>query len=285
MKKILLLLPVFGAGLFLSLQGQYGTYSKYHADGLEGVLNAAGPPAAKTGAPGEGNCTDCHTGTALSASGVVTYTFSGSNNEYLPNTSYDITLSVASGPKNGFQMTILDANDDAAGTFTAGTNTATFPSGGRQYIQQSSASGITSFSFIWNAPSSDMGDLTVYYAFNKTNNSSSSSGDEIYLGQQTINVSASAAVTKYESLKKEFNAFYISNDHEVQFNFATFEQSRVFVKFQDMAGRMICEKDLGILDKGQYNERVSLGDFDYSGIVIASVFVDNYVLSKKIVLQ
>ena len=43
-------------------------------------------------------------------SGVSTISFSGTNNEYVPGTTYDLNLSLNNGSsKNGFQLVFLDS--------------------------------------------------------------------------------------------------------------------------------------------------------------------------------
>lgn len=279
-----LLIPavlVFG----MSMITETGSYSKYHADDVDGVLYSTNPPAEKTGAPGENNCTQCHTGTTQSAAGTITYNYSGAMNEYLPGQTYTIDLSIAAGPKNGFQMTILDGSDMAAGTFTAGTGSATTTANGREYIRHTMSTGVTSWSFDWTAPATDMGDLTVYYAFAESNQSGSTAGETIYLGQETISISSSVGMTKYEQLKHDFNAYYDYQSKEVVVNYQPIDQSKIVVNFQDLSGRLIQQIDLGQKGPGAQQEKIDVSRFNNEGIYIVSVFVDNYVLNQKIFIH
>ena len=67
-----------------------------------------GAPASRTGAPGEANCTACHGGGANDGSTTSSITFSGSNNEYQPGLTYNMTLSINNGankrPKFGVKQ-------------------------------------------------------------------------------------------------------------------------------------------------------------------------------------
>ena len=56
-KKLLLLIPVIGF-IGLSFFDKESNITSFHNDGIETVNYAANPPTEKTGAPGEGNCTD-----------------------------------------------------------------------------------------------------------------------------------------------------------------------------------------------------------------------------------
>lgn len=262
-----------------------GSFSKYHADGVEGVNFTANPPAAKTGAPGEGNCTDCHNGSTQSAAGTITYNFSDANDEYLPGQTYTIDLSIASGAKNGFQMTILDASDNAAGTFTAGTNSGTTSSGGREYIRQTSATGVTSWSFDWNAPASDMGDLTVYYSFNATDAGGSTANDVVYLGQETISISGSIGMTKYEELDNSYNVVFNNMTRELTLNYTPLEDSRVVLNVMDLSGKLIYAEDLGNRPSQPQMDVINGADFKRTGVYIVSVLVGNYALNRKVMIH
>src|SRR5918997_3385838 len=78
---------------------------------------SSGPPAGFTHAPGELDCSDCHTAPAQS-SGTLTL---GVPEKYTPGQTYDITVAHASADATrvrwGFQMTALDAADERAGAF------------------------------------------------------------------------------------------------------------------------------------------------------------------------
>lgn len=284
-KKLLLLVPVIGI-IGFSYYGEETQLTKYHADEIDGLDIAnysANPPTQKTGAPGENNCTQCHAGSTQPAAGTVTYTFSGANNEYAPGQSYTIDLS-AGGVKNGFQMTILDASDNAAGTFTAGTNTATATAGGREYIHHTASSGVTDFSFTWNAPATDMGDLTVYYAYNRSNNNGASSSDVIYLGQETISISSSASITKHEQLDQAFKVIPDMTSQQINVTYQTLEHASIELFVSDITGKLLMKQSVGNQNPGIYNETIELDRIPNSGIYLVSIFINNQVLTRKIMI-
>src|SRR5919107_2071632 len=77
---------------------------------------SAGPPAGYTHAPGELDCSDCHT-TPAQSSGTLTLSVP---DKYTPGQTYDLTVTHASADaarvRWGFQLTALDAADRKAGT-------------------------------------------------------------------------------------------------------------------------------------------------------------------------
>src|SRR2546423_10162293 len=76
----------------------------------------SGPPASHTDAPGEGNCTECHTTFALN-SGNGNVTITGLPDVYTPNLEVVVTVTVnhPNGFLYGFQVTALDSMNHPAG--------------------------------------------------------------------------------------------------------------------------------------------------------------------------
>ncbi|MBC7383506.1 MAG: T9SS type A sorting domain-containing protein [Bacteroidia bacterium] len=154
---------------------------------------SSGPPGQYTNAPSEGNCTSCHSGTAISSgTSWSAITLSGlPAGGYIPATTYTLTLtgSTAASGKNGFQLTALTSSNTAAGSFIAGTGSSTQTLSSRNYVgHNSSGTSLSSFTFSWTSPSSSAGTLTFFASFNATNGDNSSSGDAVYV--KTFSVSA-----------------------------------------------------------------------------------------------
>lgn len=156
---------------------------------FDAITSSNTPPAGYTGAPGDnGNCTGCHSGTAIT-SGTnwdnVTLTTNIPANGYVPGQTYSITLAhtQAGITRFGFQTTVLGPTNAMAGTITVtnATTTSTQTSGGRTYINQTlsgtSGSGSISWSFNWTAPSTGVGTITFYSVVNATNFSNTNAGD------------------------------------------------------------------------------------------------------------
>ena len=152
---------------------------------------SAGPPAGYTHAPGELDCSDCHT-TPAQSSGTLALNVPDT---YTPGQTYDITVTHASGDATrvrwGFQMTALDAADQKAGAFAPSDNLTKVVSGdgpfpSREYIEHSEHGTFpgqqngAGWTFKWTAPSEDVGPVTFYLAGNQANGDNNSSGDNIY---------------------------------------------------------------------------------------------------------
>ena len=153
--------------------------------------NSFGPLDGLTGAPTENNCTQCHFGNELDASGgslVLTIP-----ETYEPNEVYTIIVNLSRAGQNrwGFEMTALDADGARAGSFEVdnAANTKVSEANSKQYIKQTavgSAQGTNdahSWEFQWTAPDADVGPITFYAAGNAANGDFGITDDYIYTTQ------------------------------------------------------------------------------------------------------
>lgn len=163
--------------------------------------NVDQPPAARTGAPGQQTCNNCHSG-ALN-DGQATFAFSGVPASYTPGQTYPITISLArSGASRwGFEATVLKTSDNsAAGTIVVTSNLTILQSqSGKSYISHTNvngpddtfpgtANGPVSWSFNWTAPLAGAGAVRFYACgVAADNDGNDGGGDLVY----TISTSAS----------------------------------------------------------------------------------------------
>ncbi len=155
--------------------------------------NSGGPSAGLTGAPGDGNCTNCHGGSPVTSGTAFDYiSITGlPSGGYAPGSSYTLTLNggAAATAKNGFQLIALSPSNSMAGSFTSGTGSqAMVGGGGKTYLGHTAAGNTqSSWTYTWTAPNPSVGTVTFYVALNATNSNSGTSGDVVYL--KTITVS------------------------------------------------------------------------------------------------
>jgi hypothetical protein len=159
--------------------------------------NSTGPPAAVTGAPGELDCTSCHTGPANTGQFTIEAPAT-----YVPGETFSITVRHTNAGDTsrrvwGFQLTALTSTNEKAGGLQnpggLGILNNDGPGNSRQYIQHtlgsnfSGQTGGASWTFNWVAPSTDVGPVTLYAAGNQGNNNGVNTGDQIYTATATIN--------------------------------------------------------------------------------------------------
>jgi hypothetical protein len=167
---------------------------------------SSGPPDEKTGAPGEGTCNDCHSGSG----GTTTITAPGS---YSIGDTYTITVEVADGSASrwGFEVVALDSNGDQAGTITItdSTNTQSSETAGKTYVKHTSTGTYAgtpnsgSWSFDWT-PNAAYGDVTFYAAGNAANNNGANTGDKISTTSETVPHNSAVEGSSLGVLKAEF---------------------------------------------------------------------------------
>ena len=142
------------------------------------------PPNARTGAPGEGLCTDCHAPGNSSADGVIT--IENFPDEIIPNQKYNLTVRITNpngmAQKAGFQMTIQDAGGAGSGVMdNASANSVVTDAGGKQYFEHNPAVAIDSvalWTVDWTAPDAASGTPIFFYAAgNLVNGNGQNSGD------------------------------------------------------------------------------------------------------------
>ena len=146
---------------------------------------SSGPPDGKTGRPGEGTCLDCHSG---AGSGDSTELVGLVGGWYQPDSLYSLTLWVryAGQLRWGFELTVVDQNNNSAGQLIVTDSTDTqFSSAPPGYLKHTGAGthpgtpGPTAWTFGWRAPAAGAGAVRFYWCANAADNNGASSGDRI----------------------------------------------------------------------------------------------------------
>jgi hypothetical protein len=166
----------------------------------EAQAYAEGPPAGRTGAPGELTCgtSECHNNTPNSGPGQFSIIAPDS---YEPGKIYQITVRhVTSDPSRmrwGFQLTVLDQANNKAGNLQKINDFTSIldndgPGFSRQYIEHTRSgtfagtTGGGSWTFNWIAPAENVGSVVFYAAGNQANNDGNSTGDQIYTARKVV---------------------------------------------------------------------------------------------------
>jgi len=155
--------------------------------------SASGPSPSFTNAPGEGNCTSCHTSFEVN-SGGGSVVITGLPTNYLPNQMILVTVRVThpNAVVYGFELTALDQVGREAGALMLTNAVQTQLVQGlvgsfiRTYVEHT-VDGVTSsefntraWTFMWKAPSRRVGRVSFYVAGNGADSDSSPNGDYIY---------------------------------------------------------------------------------------------------------
>ncbi len=159
------------------------------------------PPTASTNAPGESNCTSCHSGSLITSGSDwnnINLSSNFTGNGYLPDSVYTIKVSHSQSgiSKWGFEATVLDAANKAIGTMgtvSSYTRVGKTTSAGRDYVYHNGTSGTSStgtntvdWLFTWKAPSKNSGNVKFYVTVNSANGNGQDNGDQIFAKNFTI---------------------------------------------------------------------------------------------------
>ena len=278
-------LTVFASSafLFMSNRAEFSVVT-YHIE----KINSNGAPAAKTGAPGEASCTQCHTGAARDGNLINTLALTGGGIDYTPGAINSMILTLTdNSSKNGFQLVALDENDAMAGSFniTDATNTklASSASNGRSYVTHTSPGNSQSiWSFDWNAPT-NVADVTFYVATNKTDALGGTIGDVIYLSTHIFN-NPNVSISS-ESINDLLEVGYSPEIHSLILDFPVITSNNVTVNVFDLSGKSVYFNNEGNFDKGEYIEKVRLPETMNNGIYVVTLFVGNQPYSKKFLVK
>lgn len=175
---------------------------------LPAWANRGGPPLGLTGAPGEGNCTACHTGAGLNQGGgqlkielLNAATWTAGQQHRLR-----ITLSDPAARAWGFQLTARRsaAPNERAGTLASENvqvirvdtaNNVQYASQLSQGVQAGTANQAI-WEVLWTAPEPGFGSVTFYAAGNAANNNLNTAGDNIYTSSLEVQESGGAPELK-----------------------------------------------------------------------------------------
>ena len=178
--------------------------------------NSAGADPRLTGAPGDSNCTSCHSGIVNSGSGSVKIVLPG-DATYTPGVKQRITVQISDSAQKrwGFELTArLNSNSSGgqAGSLAApdaqsqvlcdvtGSKAPCSSASVVQFITQTTAgtrngtTGGVSFAIDWTPPDTDVGPVTLYVAGNAANGNGTNSGDHIYTNSVQLAAASPASV-------------------------------------------------------------------------------------------
>ena len=150
-----------------------------------------------TGAPGETSCSGCHAGTDNAGAATLTFNIGGGITQYVPGQVYSCTVGISQSgvDKMGFScLALRDFNNSPIGTFTLTDplRTRTYMDGIRNYVSHKPCAadaatiGVNQWSFDWQAPSTNVGNITLYLGALASNHNHATSGDSPYTRSVTL---------------------------------------------------------------------------------------------------
>lgn len=237
---------------------------------------------AATGAPGNisscaNNGVGCHNSNVLnSGSGSVVVSLDGGISTYTPGATYNVTVqgTGSSISKYGFQIVALKTSDDSnVGTFTAGTGSKTVSLSGKTYVEHSTPSSSGSWSFTWQAPSTNEGEIKFYVAGNSAESPTGNLGDFIYTN--TLSITAQTTSTIEPTVQKDL----IVSPNPSTGHFSVVSTSEIKqINIFDARGSLINTH-------GNIGEHTSSFNITSSGIYLIQVQTEKSIFTERIVVE
>ncbi|MFK7908348.1 MAG: choice-of-anchor V domain-containing protein [Chitinophagales bacterium] len=256
---------------------------------------------AKTGAPGENTCAQCHSGSS-GGGGSVTLLVDGSSapGTYVAGQVYSMTVEIEDplSSEYGFQMVFLNPSNagPATGGFSAIPGTWLQMSGTKEYITHNTPkttaanTETATWVFDWTAPNPADGNITFYLAGNATNNNGSTSGDKVYTTSLTFNAPIAACeITNLTAMAQACDAsgnFDVVLDLDVTSaganntftvsgngtNYGTFNYNDLPITLTDLAGDNTTNYQFEVTDTNDSNcsANTTLGVIDCPDCVISN---------------
>ncbi|MEW6207455.1 MAG: choice-of-anchor V domain-containing protein [Acidobacteriota bacterium] len=225
---------------------------------------SSGPPAGRTGAPGELTCAtaDCHQGSLNGGPGQFAII---APSVYEPGETYQITVrhttTDSSRRRWGFQLTALTTSNNKAGDLD-NTNNLTVvldddgPGFNRQYIEHTlngTFAGQTSqasWTFEWTAPDTDVGPVILYAAGNQANNNGSNTGDQIYTVMDAV-LSGPPVITSAEVSRKKLIVTGRNFDIGAELRLNDSRQKKTSNDSNNLTSALIAKKSGKKIERGQ----------------------------------
>ncbi|MBL7935501.1 MAG: T9SS type A sorting domain-containing protein [Bacteroidia bacterium] len=242
-----------------------------------------------SGAPGETNCSGCHSSPVNPNVPDLHFEFENSVTQYQLDSSYLVHIKIkrSGHSKFGFVCSALDTTNTSVGTFSlinvAATRTYTL--GGRRYISHSPCGADSQDSAIWTykwkAPSLNAGKVKIYMSMLVANHNEALTGDTTYTRIIQINPSTIAGINNLTENSFQTKVFptIFSNSFNIEFNPA-FSNQLKSIYLYNINGKCVLKH---ATKESNYNQEIE-NDLK-AGIYVLKIEYPNKTESIKLIKQ
>lgn len=251
--------------------------------------------AGYTGSPGQTTCTNCHNsfGASNSGPGSITIRSTMNNWQYVPGQTYTISVVVSQAGRSlfGVGCEVLTATNTNAGsiiiTNPVATRTRNTQSGRINVVHQNNGGASADsavFSFDWTAPSTNIGNVTFYFAGIAANNNGQNSGDYVYNSSQVATPATSTGLVQSASTKPAVKT-YVNQTGNIAVTFEASSAVRPVVEIYDLKGSLIARNSFDQVKAGSVVLEMERPASATQGTFIVRVTAGDSVMSDKINLK
>lgn len=249
-----------------------------------------------TGAPGETSCSGCHAGTDNAGAATLTFNIGGGITQYVPGQVYSCTVGISQSgvDKMGFScLALRDFNNSTIGTFTITDplRTRTYMDGIRNYVSHKPCAadaatiGVNQWSFDWQAPSTNVGNITLYLGALASNHNHATSGDSPYTRSVTLTPSTASGVNEIDG---EIENLVISPNPSANYfaiSFNNLSNNKIEIVLYDLQGKKIKFLDSDNYKQGKVKKEFSANDLSIEqGIYLIKINIGNKQLTQKLII-
>lgn len=258
------------------------------------VLKVSTGKAGYAGNPGAPNCSHCH----FNGTGETVTTISSSpsfiGNQYIPNQTYTINVTVSSTTLNHFGFDCVVLNDTLSGALNAGTvsgissESKILNAGSTvEAVQINTAAGLGSpstktFMFLWTAPSSG---LVAFYASGLAvdNNGNYGNGDLVDTANLVLSDTSSTGIKTITEVSTGLSVFPNPSIDQITLEYSLLIGGKTRASIYNLQG-----KELGLLFNeqqiiGKHTKTVFLPNGISSGFYIVKLSVNGKQIAQKMI--
>jgi len=251
--------------------------------------------AGYTGSPGENTCVNCHSSTGASNTGPGSIAIrSNMNNwEYVPGQTYSISVVVSQTGRSLFGMGLeaLTSSNTNAGTLTI-TNAASTrlrtAANSRINVTHQNNGGASAdsmvFTFNWTAPSTNIGNVTFYFAGIAANNNGQNSGDNVYNSSKVATPATTTALEEVASSNKTIRP-YINGAGNIAIPVDVKAASSALVEMFDLKGSLLSRQTFDGIQSGAVVLEMEKPAMVSTGTFVVRVTAGNSIFTGKINLK
>lgn len=260
-----------------------------------------GAPVSSTGAPDETTCAmaGCHSdNTVNSGTAMPEIIVEGNPSTYEPGKTYKFTTRISDPDKMrfGFQLVALNKSDNSnAGKLSLVDSDRTqilknyLKLLDRDYITytysgtEAVSNGLGEWSFLWTAPTENVGPIKFYAAFASANNDKTDKGDYIYTKELELSPSSAGLNSSVNNSKFSFTVQATRNSFRIMLWSSM--DSRCKVTGYSLNGKQVTKAVESRIQPGQNSLELPWIASLSKGVYLLKVEADNQLVTKKVIVQ
>ena len=252
--------------------------------------------AGYTGSPSESTCRNCHNSFTNSGAGTILFNSNLpgiTSKQYIPGATYQMSVVVKFAGRGlfGVGLEALTTTGANAGTIVVTnsmmttTKNATVGANSRKSLTHTLNGGAHTdssvFAFNWTAPTTNIGNVTFYYAGVMANNDGNPSGDYVANGNTVVTPGSATGINEIANSNNALNVFTLPSERKLHVSFSTSENSNAEIALFDMNGKEVTHLNAGKIHSGDVSLEMNLPQQITNGVYIVIVRAGSLHLSTK----